>query len=88
MDVTLDQAIEIHARAWRARYGKRRAVKRAMETAERLRDRGDHDGASVWERVAERVCPRAGQDQDPSRSSTTLASMRCRAGRPAAFCGI
>ena len=55
MDVTLDQAIEIHARAWRARYGKRRAVTRALATAEHLRGHGDLDGASVWQRVAERV---------------------------------
>lgn len=55
MDVTLDQAIDIYARAWRARYGKSGAVTKALKTAEHLRGRGDRDGARVWERVAERV---------------------------------
>ena len=55
MQVTLDQAIEIYARAYRARYGKRRAVILARDTAEHMRGRGDDDGASVWERVAEKV---------------------------------
>jgi hypothetical protein len=53
--VTLDQAIEIYARAYRARYGRCRAVRAALDTAEHLRGHGDVDGASVWERVAERV---------------------------------
>jgi hypothetical protein len=50
MHLTLDQAIEIYARANGARYGRR-----TLATAKDLRGHGDDDGASVWERVAENV---------------------------------
>jgi len=51
MHIDLNEAIEIHARVSRARFG-RGAKKRALQTAGSLRSAGDHTGASVWERLA------------------------------------
>ena len=44
MHIDLDEAIKIHARARRARFG-HGAKKRALNTAEQLRQKGDHAGA-------------------------------------------
>jgi hypothetical protein len=51
MHIDLNEAIRIHARVGRARYG-RGAKKRALKTADRLRQAGDQTGAAVWERLA------------------------------------
>ena len=51
MNVSLDQAIEIHARALRYRFGKRAALE-AEEKAYHCAARGDDDGRAVWQRVA------------------------------------
>ena len=55
MHIDLNEAIRIHARVGRARYG-RGAKKRALKTAERLRHGGDHTGA-VHARHGDRVVP-------------------------------
>jgi hypothetical protein len=54
MHIDLNEAIRIHARVGRARYG-RGAKKRALKTAERLRQAGDQTGAGVWERLAAEI---------------------------------
>jgi hypothetical protein len=54
MHIDLDEAIEIHARVSRARFGKV-AKKRALKTAHQLRRAGDHAGAAVWERLAAEI---------------------------------
>jgi hypothetical protein len=54
MHIDLNEAIRIHARMGRARYG-RGAKKRALETAQSLRRAGDHAGATVWERLAAEI---------------------------------
>ena len=54
MHIDLNEAIRIHARVGRARYG-RGAKKRALKTAERLRQAGDQTGAVVWERLAAEI---------------------------------
>ena len=54
MHIDLNEAIRIHARVGRARYG-RRAKKRALETAQSLRRAGDQTGAAVWERLAAEI---------------------------------
>jgi hypothetical protein len=54
MHIDLDDAIKIHARMSRARFG-RGAKKRALKTAHRLRRAGDHAGAAVWERLASEI---------------------------------
>jgi hypothetical protein len=54
MHIDLNEAIRIHARVSRTRFG-RGAKKRALKTAHRLRGAGDHHGAAVWERLAEEV---------------------------------
>ena len=46
MHIDLNEAIRIHARVSRTRYG-RGAKKRALKTAEVLRRNGDHAGAAV-----------------------------------------
>jgi hypothetical protein len=54
MHIDLNEAIRIHARVSRTRYG-RGAKKRALKTAEVLRRNGDHAGAAVWERLAAEI---------------------------------
>jgi hypothetical protein len=51
MHIDLNEAIRMHARIGRARYG-RSAKKRALNTAQTLRRTGDPAGAAVWERLA------------------------------------
>jgi hypothetical protein len=51
MNVSLDQAIEIHARALKYRYGNR-APLLAKEKAYHCAARGDDEGRDVWLRVA------------------------------------
>jgi hypothetical protein len=51
MNVSLDQAIEIHAKALKHRYGKRAALL-AEEKAHHCAARGDDEGRAVWRRVA------------------------------------
>jgi hypothetical protein len=51
MNVSLDQAIEIHARALKHRFGNRAALL-ANEKARHCAARGDDEGRAVWQRVA------------------------------------
>ena len=51
MNVSLDQAIEIHAKALKHRFGSRAALL-AKEKAHHCAARGDDEGRSVWQRVA------------------------------------
>ena len=51
MNVSLDQAIEIHAKALKHRFGHRAAVL-AKEKAHHCAARGDDEGHTVWQRVA------------------------------------
>jgi hypothetical protein len=51
MNVSLDQAIEIHAKALKHRYGER-APLLAEEKADHCAARGDDEGYAVWRRVA------------------------------------
>ena len=54
MHIDLSEAIKIHARVSRARFGTG-AKKRALRTAHDLRRAGDHPGAAVWERLAAEI---------------------------------
>ena len=54
MHIDLNEAIRIHARVGRARFG-RSAKQRALKTAQTLRRAGDHAGAAVWERLAAEI---------------------------------
>jgi hypothetical protein len=54
MHIDLNEAIRMHARIGRARYG-RSAKKRALNTAQNLRRTGDQAGAAVWERLAAEI---------------------------------
>jgi hypothetical protein len=51
MNVSLDQAIEIHAKALKHRFGKR-APLLAEERAHHCAAHGDDEGYAVWSRVA------------------------------------
>jgi hypothetical protein len=52
MEVSLEQAIEIHAKALKGTHGKWAPVK-ARARAAQLAASGDHEGHTVWQRVAE-----------------------------------
>jgi hypothetical protein len=68
MHIDLNEAIRIHARVGRARYG-RGAKKRALKTAQSLRQAGDAAGAAVWERLAAEIDRGDGKTiQSPSTS--------------------
>ena len=54
MHIDLNEAIRIHARVSRARFG-RGAKKRALKTAHQLLRAGDRAGAAVWERMAAEI---------------------------------
>jgi hypothetical protein len=51
MNVSLDQAIEIHAKALKHRFGKR-APLLAEEKAHNCAAQGDDEGYAVWRQVA------------------------------------
>jgi hypothetical protein len=55
MNVSLDQAIEIHARALKHRFGKRASLL-AKERAQHCAVRGDDEGHAVWLQVAAIAC--------------------------------
>ena len=52
MEISLDQAIEIYARAMK-RWSGRHAPRKAREKAEQLARAGDHEGHLVWIKVGE-----------------------------------
>jgi hypothetical protein len=52
MEVTLEQAIEIHAKALKWRSG-HAAPHKARKIAQELAQAGDHDGHQVWLKVGE-----------------------------------
>lgn len=52
MAVSLEQAIEIHAKALKSTHGRWAPVKARFRAAQ-LAESGDHEGRVVWERVAE-----------------------------------
>ena len=54
MNVSLDQAIDIHARALKGRAGKRSALLAKLR-AEALREQGDLEGFHVWMKVGEQA---------------------------------
>ncbi len=54
MNVTLDEAINIYARAMRSWFGKR-AEAEAKHRGVLLSKTGDEDGAKIWDRVATSV---------------------------------
>lgn len=54
MHISLSDAIKIHARVSRTRFG-RAAKKRALKTAQNLRRGGDSAGATVWEQLAAEI---------------------------------
>jgi hypothetical protein len=55
MNVSLNQAIEIHARALKYRFGKRAGLL-AKERAQHCAARGDDEGHAVWLQVAAIAC--------------------------------
>jgi hypothetical protein len=52
MQINLDQAIEIHAKALRYRHGAK-ASRMAREKASQLATVGDQEGHRIWIKVAE-----------------------------------
>jgi hypothetical protein len=76
MNVTLDEAVGIYARASRAWFGPR-AVKRTQDRIDMLRKAGDLDGVRVWERVKRAIAEleasgrRTAYDLEPRGSVST-----------------
>jgi len=74
MHIGINEAVEIYARACRARYGRlaRRVVR---EQASALLRRGDKGGADVWQRVAIEIeksdGPAHGRADLPPRAAAT-----------------
>jgi len=60
--VTKGDAIEMYARFFSARY-KRTAAKRARETADQLKRKGDESGYVIWNEVAEIIDHRSNPDR-------------------------
>ncbi|MBV8565396.1 MAG: hypothetical protein JOY94_06015 [Methylobacteriaceae bacterium] len=54
MNITLDEAIRIHARASVARFGSK-AKRRTQERIEQLAQAGDVEGVRVWEKVKRQI---------------------------------
>lgn len=54
MQINLDDAIKMYAKACHARYGGR-ARKVALRRAQELRAKGDAEGVRVWERLADEL---------------------------------
>jgi hypothetical protein len=54
MNISLEQAIEIHAKALRVSHG-RKAEYYARERAAACKRQDDHEGDDVWNKVAETV---------------------------------
>jgi hypothetical protein len=52
MEISLQQAIEIHAKALKKRH-KHHAPHQARQYAHKLKHVNDHEGSDVWIRVAE-----------------------------------
>jgi hypothetical protein len=68
MHIDLNEAIRMHARVGRARYG-RGAKKRALKTAHNLRQAGDQAGAEVWERLAAEIERTDGKSVKPPKTT-------------------
>jgi hypothetical protein len=73
VNVTLDEAIRIYARATRAWFGPR-AVAKTQERIEILRKAGDLEGALVWERVKRTI---AELEQSVSGTVYDLEQRKC-----------
>jgi hypothetical protein len=76
MHIDLNEAIRIHARVSRTRFG-RGAKKRALKTAQHLTKAGDHAGAAVWEQVAAII-----DQADKSEGGKVVVSLTDRAREP------
>jgi hypothetical protein len=71
MNVSLEQAIEIHARALSRRL-KSDAPANARERAAQLKEKGDHEGHLVWLNVAETSERLLSAGEEPQFSSARL----------------
>jgi hypothetical protein len=72
MHIDLNEAIRMHARVGRARFG-RGAKKRALKTAENLRRAGDQTGAAVWERLATEIERAGGKAVQPHKAAVAAS---------------
>ena len=66
MNISLEQAIEIHAKALRVSHG-RKAEHYARDRAAACKRQEDHEGDRVWSQVAEFVIKIERDAQPPSR---------------------
>ena len=54
MDISLNEAIHMHARALKGRAGKKSPMLARLRAGD-LKDRGDHEGFRVWTLVGEQA---------------------------------
>ena len=66
MNVSLQQAIEIHARSMGSRFGAKSGRWRACEKAKRCRENGDAEGFSVWMQVRNAIAEEDALPQTPA----------------------
>lgn len=66
MIVTLEQAIEIHAKSALYRDGKA-AIKQTLELAERYRQRGDITSFETWKQVSQKISELEAENGQPLR---------------------
>jgi hypothetical protein len=54
MDISLDEAIHMHARALKGRAGKKSPMLARIRAGD-LKEKGDHEGFRVWTQVGEQA---------------------------------
>jgi hypothetical protein len=72
MNVSLQQAIEIHARSLKRRFGAKLGTQRAYQEAMRCRANGDQEGFAVWLEVRDAIRPRRADAPAPREQSPSL----------------
>ena len=68
MNISLQQAIEIHARSMGSRFGARSGRRRACQKAMRCRENGDAEGFAVWMRVRDAIAEDNAPPPKPDRT--------------------
>ncbi len=73
MWITQDEAFDMYAQFWAYRHG-RKAVELAREAAKAHERRGDHEGYTAWNDVAERIERKHLVPEAPAYSKASLSA--------------
>ena len=74
MNVSLQQAIEIHARSMGSRFGAKSGRWRAWQKATRCRENGDAEGFSIWMQVRNAIAEEDAPALTPTPASAERAA--------------